>query len=41
MARFRNIVVHEYTRVDPDVVVRILRQYLTDFARFRAAALAW
>ena len=41
MAGFRNLIVHEYARTDPALVVGILREHLVDFARFRAAALAW
>jgi uncharacterized protein YutE (UPF0331/DUF86 family) len=46
MTRFRNIlvhdyVVHDYERIDPAVVLRILRDDLEDFRRFRQAALGW
>ncbi len=41
MAKFRNVIVHEYTRVDPAIVVRILNQHLDDLARFRSAVLGW
>ena len=41
MTGFRNIIVHEYTRIDPESVVRIVRERLGDLARFRAAAAAW
>ena len=41
MAGFRNVLVHEYARVDPEIVVGILRAHLDDLVRFRAAALAW
>jgi uncharacterized protein YutE (UPF0331/DUF86 family) len=41
MAKFRNVIVHEYTRVDSAIVVRVLNECLEDFTRFRAAALAW
>jgi uncharacterized protein YutE (UPF0331/DUF86 family) len=34
MAKFRNIVVHDYARIDPEVVLGILRKNLNDFARF-------
>ena len=39
MARFRNILVHDYERIDPAVVIRILREDLDDFRRFREAVL--
>ncbi len=41
MAGFRNVIVHEYARTDPALVVRILRERLADFARFRAAVPGW
>jgi uncharacterized protein YutE (UPF0331/DUF86 family) len=34
MARFRNVIVHEYARIDPDVVVQILQHHLDDLTRF-------
>jgi uncharacterized protein YutE (UPF0331/DUF86 family) len=39
MDRFRNILVHDYERIDPAVVIRILREDLDDFRRFREAVL--
>ena len=41
MTGFRNIIVHEYTRIDAQVVIRILHDHLDDFRRFEAAALGW
>ncbi len=41
MAKFRNVIVHEYTRVDPGIVIRIRREHLDDLAQFRTAALGW
>jgi uncharacterized protein YutE (UPF0331/DUF86 family) len=41
MARFRNLIVHEYTRIDPGIVVHILRYDLDDLTRFRLAARCW
>jgi uncharacterized protein YutE (UPF0331/DUF86 family) len=41
MSRFRNLLVHDYARVDPARVLRILKERLEDFDRFRAAALTW
>lgn len=38
MAGFRNVIVHEYARIDADTVVRILREHLEDFRRFEAEA---
>jgi uncharacterized protein YutE (UPF0331/DUF86 family) len=41
MTGFRNVVVHEYTRIDAAVVIRILRERLEDFRRFETEALRW
>lgn len=41
MARFRNLVVHQYEKLDPAIVVTILDRHLTDFGRFRDAIVAW
>ena len=41
MTGFRNVVVHEYTRVDAEVVIRVLRERLEDFRRFETEALRW
>lgn len=41
MVGFRNVIVHEYARVDAEIVVRILHQHLDDLARFGTAARAW
>ncbi len=38
---FRNVIVHEYARIDAEIVVRILRQHIDDLARFGATARAW
>ena len=35
MAKFRNIVVHHYDKVDADIVVAILRKNLDDFINYR------
>ena len=34
MAKFRNIVVHQYEKVDPEIVISILRNNIEDFQRF-------
>jgi len=34
MAKFRNIVVHDYARIDPEIVICILKKDMTDFKRF-------
>lgn len=36
MSGFRNIIVHEYARTDPAMVVHVLRERLGDFAAFKA-----
>jgi uncharacterized protein YutE (UPF0331/DUF86 family) len=41
MTGFRNVVVHEYARIDADVVIRILRTGVEDFRRFETEALGW
>jgi uncharacterized protein YutE (UPF0331/DUF86 family) len=35
MVGFRNILMHDYTRLDPTIVIRVLRQDLGDLDRFR------
>lgn len=39
MVAFRNILVHDYARLDPHIVLRILQSNLTDVERFRDAVL--
>ncbi len=39
MAKFRNIVVHQYEEVDAEIVIIILTKHLDDFVRFRDAIL--
>ncbi|MFH1148437.1 MAG: DUF86 domain-containing protein [Pseudomonadota bacterium] len=34
MCKFRNIIVHDYTRIDPEIVIGILRRNLKDFDSF-------
>jgi uncharacterized protein YutE (UPF0331/DUF86 family) len=41
MARFRNLLVHVYTRVDNSQVYQILQEDLTDLDTFRRQILAW
>ena len=41
MSGFRNVIVHEYARIDPTLVVRILREHLADFVRFKTAVSGW
>jgi len=41
MSGFRNVIVHEYPPIDPTLVVRILREHLADFVRFKTAVSGW
>jgi uncharacterized protein YutE (UPF0331/DUF86 family) len=41
MAKFRNIVVHQYEAINPSLVVGILRNNLSDFESFREAIKTW
>lgn len=41
MAKFRNVVVHDYARIDPEIVVGILRKHLDDFKRFAKEVIAF
>jgi len=37
MAKFRNVVVHDYDRVDAEIVIGILRRNLDDFKKYKDA----
>lgn len=37
MAKFRNIIVHQYEKIDPTIVISILRKDLNDFERYKKA----
>ena len=39
MAKFRNIVIHQYEEVDAEIVVLILKKYMGDFERFKESIL--
>ena len=39
MAKFRNVVVHQYENIDATIVVRILRKSLKDFVEYKDAIL--
>ena len=41
MAGFRNILVYEYTRVEPAIVYRVLKEGLTEIENFREYILAY
>jgi len=40
MAKFRNIVVHQYEGIDVGIVLTILKSHLSDLERFRDVVLA-
>jgi uncharacterized protein YutE (UPF0331/DUF86 family) len=40
MVGFRNILVHDYTRLDPSIVIRVLRNDVRDVERFRDVMIA-
>ena len=40
MVGFRNILVHDYAKLDPSLVLRVLRTDLQDFERFRVAVVS-
>jgi len=39
MAKFRNIIVHQYEQVEPEIVVSILKKNLKDFEEYKKAVL--
>lgn len=39
MARFRNVIVHRYDRIDAAIVVEILKKHLQDFTAFKKSVL--
>jgi len=41
MARFRNIVVHDYEKIDPSIIVGILKNNLGDFEIFEASIIEY
>jgi uncharacterized protein YutE (UPF0331/DUF86 family) len=41
MAKFRNILVHQYESVDSEIVILVLRKHLGDIIAFRDAILAF
>lgn len=41
MAKFRNIVVHQYEEVDAEIVMVILEKHLRDFEEFKKTILAY
>jgi uncharacterized protein YutE (UPF0331/DUF86 family) len=41
MARFRNVVVHQYETIDPTIVVSILHRDLRDFEKYKKAIIKY
>jgi len=41
MAKFRNIVVHQYEKIDPAIVVSILHKNLIDFRKYQKAVIKY
>jgi len=39
MARFRNIIVHRYEEIEPEIIISILRKNLKDFDLFKKSVL--
>ncbi|MBS1113016.1 MAG: hypothetical protein H6Q92_779 [Nitrospirae bacterium] len=41
MAKFRNVVVHQYEVIDSAIVILILQKHLSDFQQFRNSILSY
>jgi uncharacterized protein YutE (UPF0331/DUF86 family) len=41
MTGFRNLIVHDYARLDPPRVIQVLGDGLADFDQFRTVAIGW
>ena len=41
MAKFINLIVHNYDKIDPAIVVQILQKFLDDFTSYKVAILEW
>ncbi|MBI5074497.1 MAG: DUF86 domain-containing protein [Nitrospirae bacterium] len=41
MAKFRNVLVHQYEKVDAEIVVIIMRKHLGDFGLYKNALLSY
>jgi len=41
MAKFRNVVVHQYEKIDPAIVVSILHNNLKDFENYKRAVIKY
>lgn len=41
MAGFRNILVHDYTKIDPEVIIGILKEDINDFVKYNVEVNKW
>ena len=41
MAKFRNVIIHQYGKIDPAIVVSILRRNLGDFEKYKKAIIKY
>lgn len=41
MVRFRNIIVHNYDRIDQTIIIGILKNNINDFIRFKDSIIDW
>ena len=41
MAKFRNVVVHQYEKIDPEIVVTIVDKNLSDFQKYEDSITAY
>jgi len=41
MAKFRNVIIHQYEKIDPGIVVAILHKNLADFERYKKAIIQY
>ena len=41
MARFRNIIVRDYEKIDPEIIIGILRNNLRDFEEFKVSIISY
>ena len=41
MAKFRNVVVHQYEKIDPEIVVTIVNKNLSDFQKYKDSITAY
>jgi uncharacterized protein YutE (UPF0331/DUF86 family) len=41
MTKFRNVIVHQYEKIDPAIVVSILHRQISDFERYKKAIIKY